>query len=216
MPVGDLPGWKQILAENFDRNARADQIAEKYGDSFRAYSDNKAYSAANLSVHDGSFDFTLDAENRKGAAGVFGPPDSVWGMQYGKYSIRFKAVGAVGNNAAIMWWPSSDIWGDGELDYPEGSLGGSIWVHHHEVGCADACYEAEDVNTGVLWTDWHTASTEWTPTSVKYYLDDQLLATFKTNVPTTDHRMTVQAWAKKKKLDSGHLLLDWVTIYSMD
>jgi hypothetical protein len=209
VPVGDLPGWKQTLAEDFTTAATSAQFDSTYAKSWCGYDDGTAgiYFKDVVSAHDGQLDFSLDGV--KGAAGSFGPPSTCWGKTYGRFSIRFKAVDGINNGTAMMLWPSSNVWGDGEIDYPEGSLNDTFSVFHHPMNCSD-CSSSDSLNTRTTFRDWHIATTEWLPTSVKYYLDGQLIKTVTHDVPTTDHRMTLQVAPVAPNAQPGHLLVDWV------
>ncbi len=212
-PVGDLPGWHQVLSEEFGGAATAATFDKTYANSWCGYNDGtggKYYKV--ISAHDGVMDITLDGT--KGAAGSFGPPDRCWGGIYGRYSIRFKADGAQGNGTAIMVWPSSNIWGDGEIDYPEGNFGDQLHVFHHPMNCTD-CSSSDGYATGAKFSDWHTATTEWTSASVKYYLDDVLIKTVTHDVPKTDHRYTLQVAPNASQVSAGHMLIDWVALYTV-
>jgi hypothetical protein len=54
---------------------------------------------------------------------------------YGRYSVRFKADSAMpGYGGVFQLWPSSQVWAEGEMDFPEGSYEGSLNLYHHRVG----------------------------------------------------------------------------------
>ena len=210
MPVGDLPGWKQVTAEDFLLTATPAQFGAAYANSWSPYDNGGKYFQSALSASNGMMAIALDGTT--GAAGVFGPKDSRWGHLYGRYSICFKAVAADGNGTAIMVWPSSDVWGDGEIDYPEGNFESTIEVFHHVVGCTD-CSAADGFNTGVSFRNWHVATTEWTPLSVKYYLDDKLIKTVTHDIPVKNHRFTIQMAPNAAVSKPGNFYIDWVTVY---
>ena len=181
-----------------------------------AYDDNSKYKQANLSASNGVMIVTLDGKT--GAAGVFAPSgcaNAYTGTTYGRYSIRFKAVDAAQNGTATMIWPVSDVWGDGEIDYPEGNFDGHIFVNHHGVGCGNACGAADPTDTGVTFVDWHVATAEWTPGKVVYYLDEKIVKTVTHDVPVTHHRFTMQAAANSSTAKPGQFLIDWVAVYAM-
>jgi hypothetical protein len=214
LPIGDLPGWKQTLAQDFATAATASSFGSTYAGSWCGYDDNAIYKKAYLSASGGSMVLTLTGS--AGAAGVFAPggcASAYTGTVYGRYSMRFKAVNAAGNGTATMIWPVSNIWGDGEIDYPEGNFDGNISVFHHGVGCGD-CSSADGLDTGVSFRDWHIATSEWSPGKVVYYLDGKVIKTVTHDVPTTPHRFTIQAAPVSPAAKSGELLIDWVAIYT--
>lgn len=202
-----------MLSEEFRTAAQPGSVLTTYAGSMDAYDDNPQYRQANLSVHDGLLDISLTRTT--GGAVVFGPPDSVWGRQYGKFEVRFKVEGGSGHGAAFMLWPTSDVWSEGEIDYPEGEFDDQIAVYHHPTPCdltdGDAvphCASSDNLGTGASWRDWHTATTEWVPGAVRYYLDGQLIKTVTHDVPTTKHRMTIQVAPVVANPQTGHLLID--------
>jgi len=208
MPVGNLPGWQQILAQDFLTTATSATFGTTYASSWTSYDDGGKYYQSTISAHDGEMDFTLDGV--KGAAGWFGPQNTI----YGKYSMCIKAVNASDNGTAIMVWPTGNIWGNGEIDYPEGNFQGTLGLFHHGINCTD-CSASDSYNTGVTWTDWHIVSTEWTSTSVKYYLDGSLIKTVTHDIPISNHRYTLQVAPNGPSPQSGHFLVDWVAVYSL-
>ncbi|TPG05091.1 glycoside hydrolase family 16 protein [Curtobacterium flaccumfaciens] len=212
-PVGDVGKFKQSFVENFSTAASANgPFAKTYKNSWQPYPDGTGgmyYSGSQVSARNGAMDVRLDGQH--GAAGTFGTPDGAWSHVGGKFSVRAKATGGDGNGAAFMLWPSSDVWSDGEIDYPEGNFDSEPMVHHHSMIRGQEA-TATSVGTGVDWRSWHTYSEEWIPgKSVTYSLDGKVIKTVTKNVPTTAHRYMFQVgdWGA-----SGHLYIDWVSTYT--
>ncbi|HEX8226929.1 MAG TPA: glycoside hydrolase family 16 protein [Candidatus Saccharimonadales bacterium] len=127
------------------------------------------------------------------------PIGNLLGQLYGRYSIRFKATAAAGQGTAMIVWPSSDIWSDGEIDYPEGNFDDTIHVYHHPTPCdmddikpPNHCGSPDSLGTRASWYQWHTATTEWTPTAIRYYLDGRIIKTVTHDIPKTTHHWTLQ------------------------
>ena len=212
LPQGNLNGWQQVTAEDFLTPATSAQFTTTYQNSWFPYDDGGKYYRSAVSADNGLMNITLNGLT--GAAGVFGPPSNRMGHMYGKYSICFKAVGADRNGTAIMVWPSSNVWGDGEVDYPEGNFDATLQVFQHGVGCTQ-CYAADGFNTGITWRDWHVASTEWTPSGVKYFLDGGLIKTVTHDIPINNHRFTIQMAPNDSNALTGNFYIDWVGMYAM-
>lgn len=226
------PGFTKVLAEDFTTAAAAGTAYTSYASVMAGYGDTATYRVGNVSVHDSYLDIALQSGTSllpgSGGVVVIGPAASRWGRLYGKFTVKFKATGASTTGAAFMLWPTSNKWSDGEIDYPEGSFGGSINLFHHPSPCypdqnapvAGMPYcgtNAASLDTKATWRDWHTASIEWTATALRYYLDDVLIKTVRDNLPVGNHRWTIQA-ADPQKLntgEAGHLLIDWVRIDSV-
>lgn len=220
MPVGNLPGFTQILAQDFNTTATSTAFTATYANSWCPYDDGGQYYRSQVSGHDGIMDITLDGT--KGAAGVFGPPGKCWSNLYGRFSMRMRVLGGADNGTAVMLWPTSDKWTDGEIDYPEASnFTDTIHVYHHPTPCDDNdtvppphCGSFDGLDTGARWNVWHTFAIEWTPASVKYYLDNALIKTVTHDIPTTNHRYTIQVAPTGSSPQPGNMQIDWVTMYS--
>jgi hypothetical protein len=117
LPKGNLTFWTQVLAEDFLTDAPVGQFQSTYSQSWCGYSDSgKYWNNFILSAKNGLMLWNLSAATQRGGAGSFGPPHSCWGARYGKYSMRVRAINATGWGTAVMIWPSSDVWQDGEID----------------------------------------------------------------------------------------------------
>jgi hypothetical protein len=217
MPIGDLPGWKQTVAEDFTTTAPAglgaNGFKQVYVANWCGYNEGQSgyYNNEVISAHDGVMDFTLDGV--KGAAGAFGS-NGTCGQLYGRFSMRFKAVNAGSYGTAIMVWPNNNTWGNGEVDYPEGNFDTNFNINQHGINCTNCSANIATLKTGATFATWHTATTEWLPTGVKYYLDGALIKTVSTSVPVNNHRYTIQMAPTHTPVTSGHFLIDWVSIYA--
>lgn len=233
MPVGDLPGWKQTGAQDFTTPARLGRVGEVYGSDMRGYHDLEDTSGEGLytpdsvlSVKDGKLDYHLHTKGgipRVASIVPFGYA----GQTYARYSIRFRSDTLPGYKIAFMLWPSSDDWIEGEIDWPEGELDGKMYgvsaikdstlKGPARFDPSTRYYSRTDA------TDWHVATTEWTPGKVKWFWDGELVGetTMPKGVPTTNMRLTLQAetkdgadWSSPKPETSGHLEVDWVVQYA--
>jgi hypothetical protein len=231
MPVGDQPGWKQNYTQDFNTPAPTGQVGNVYGDPMSGYdgfndtSGHGTYAPKKvLSVSNGSLNYNLHSEN--GRPLVAAPTmNNYKGQTYGKYSVRFRSDSLPGYKIAFLLWPSSDNWNEGEIDWPEGNLDtgkmrpasavpGSLtsnWTMTFEPG--------QESFAPTTASDWHVATTEWTPNGVKWYWDGQLVASTTKAVPKTDFRWTLQAETEingkvPASSTAGNLQVDWVTSYS--
>lgn len=212
-PVGNVGQFRQTFVENFSKDASANgPFATTYANSWQPYIDGTGgmyWSGQQISAANGLMDVRLDGKH--GSAGAFGPPSTAWAQVGGKFSVRAKATGGDGNGAAFILWPSSDVWSDGEIDYPEANFESEPMLHQHSMVPGQEP-NAISMGTGVTWRDWHTYSVEWIPgKSVTYLVDGRILRTITTGVPTSPHRYMFQVgnWGAP-----GHLLIDWVSTYT--
>ena len=231
MPVGNLNGWKQSYTQDFTTDAAKGRVGNVYGADMRGYSGfsdtskNGTYAPDKvLSVSNGILDFHVRTENGKRL--VASPiPMGYDGQTYGRYSVRFRTDNANGYKIAFLLWPSSDTWNDGEIDWPEGNLGGKMYPASAKKGSyrngAMTFDPPARVSSPTDSTGWHTATTEWTPGSVKWYWDNTLIGqtTDPAGVPTKPMRWTLQAETSTdgtvpSSSTSGHIQVDWLTAYA--
>jgi len=223
MPSGDLPGWRQGFAEDFDVDAPLGSFpGSAYRDRWTGYEGLPDTSGAGrysnervVSVHDGVLDMHLRTED--GVPLVAAPTPLVggsWGGQtYGRYSVRFRADAVEGYKTAWLLWPDSDKWADGEIDFPEGPLDGSMYAANLCVGHAGTfCYKSDDLAT---FTAWHVATIEWTPDAVTFYLDGQKVGSSDSSPRKPMHWIlqTETDHGRPPASSSGHVEVDWVTVY---
>lgn len=227
-PTATVSGFTPYFVENFDTAAAAGtgtgQFTSAYANSWTPYTASGTMQPQQMiSAHDGVMDIAMDGT--RGSAGWWGPPATSQNRVGGRFSMRAKCIGAYNNGPAVMIWPSSDVWADGEIDFPESiSYNGGTqgfqdapWIHHHKM-VAGQEGQAQDVALGVSWRDWHVYTCEWYPPgkgpnpstgTVIYYVDGTEVYRTTTDVPTTAHRYTVQVGDYGA---SGNMYIDWVRI----
>jgi hypothetical protein len=214
-PSSSVGPFKETFVQNFSTDASAyGQFAQTYANSWQPYADGTSgiyWSSSQVSAHDGLMDVSLDGSH--GAAGTFGTTSGAYSHTGGMFSVRAKATGGVGNGAAFMLWPSSNVWSDGEIDYPESNFEASPMLHQHSMTPGQEANNTA-LSTGVSWRNWHTYSVQWIPgRSVTYLLDGKVIDTITHDVPTTPHRYMFQVgnWGA-----TGHLFIDWVATYDYE
>ncbi|MHA7264671.1 glycoside hydrolase family 16 protein [Arthrobacter sp. TMN-37] len=238
MPVGDLPGWKQIFTEDFTDGDVAiggfpgEIYSAKWSENyFDGTPDTGAkvrqtksgyYPSKVLSVHDGLLDWYLHSENgvSMGAAPSpkFGPSSErpFNSQTYGRYAVRFKTDSLRGFKLAWLLWPDSKRWPqDGEINHPEGDLSTHIYAAMHGIGETDN--KVDRFPTETSFTSWHTAVTEWSPGRVEFFLDGQSIGVSTSNTPNKPMHYILQTESCTRRCPSpeasGHVYLDWVAIW---
>lgn len=223
MPVGNLPGFKQIFTDDFTTNLSRGSFPGSYRNKWASYDGHGdtqgggVYNSDIISMNNGVMDLYLNKQNGKGQVAAPVPlVNGEWNSQtYGKYTVRFKADAIPGYRTAWLLWPSSGRWSEGEIDFPEGALTGQIMGFNH-------CVNNPAVNcaytfTGAKFTSWHTASVEWTPAGVKMFLDGKQVMNSTGAIPKTPMRWVLQTESStsdtSKMTTPGHLQIDWVTMY---
>ncbi|HET9518624.1 MAG TPA: glycoside hydrolase family 16 protein, partial [Actinoplanes sp.] len=226
MPVGDLPGWRQIFADNFATDvplgsfpARVAHKWDAYPDGWRDTSKNGTYMPSKvISVRNGVMDLHLRTENGRRLVAAPTPKPASRGQLYGRYAVRFKADPVAGYKVAWLLWPLSEQWSEGEIDFPEGNLNSRIWgfMHHRGDPLAKHSYR-----TKATFASWHTAVIEWTPEHVKFILDGTTVGTTtdRSTIPNKPMRWVLQTetvldGTVPRATATGHVLIDWVAMYS--
>jgi len=223
MPVGDLPGWKQVFTDDFTADAAQGSFQRVYGTKWSTYHNfadtwgNGWYDRNYISAQNGVLDFDLKTVNGKPVS--FAPAPIVtkaWqGQTYGRFTARFRADALPGYKTAWLLWPDSNNWNEGEVDFPEGGLDEEIFGFNHCVGTPSKnCFW---VNSKQRYTDWHTVTIEWAPNRLTYIMDGKVLGTTTTSVPTTPMHWILQTETEDKKPAAdvaGHLQVDWVAVYT--
>jgi hypothetical protein len=222
-PRGNLPGWTQTYVEDFNTDVATGSFPGAYTDHWYAYSDGIKDTSKNgtympskvLSVHDGVLDYSVRTEG--GTHMVSAPVvKDTYGQVYGRYSVRFRSDNLPGYKNAWLLWPDSDRWpADGEIDFPEGDLNGTINAFSHY---ASAGGGQDQFGSGASFSAWHTATIEWVPGKVSFALDGKTLGSSTQNVPTTAMHWVLQtetalSGAAPAAGVAGHVLVDWVALY---
>jgi hypothetical protein len=161
MPQGDLPGWRQIFADDFADDAPVGQFTDVYGARWSPYPDGWANTAGyaamsryypsrvvsaqggllKLDLHSEFLTASdLEAADQTGSPGVYALTAALQPAEagvpinqvYGKYTIRFRVDPVPGFYSAWLLWPQSENWPyDGEISFPEGSLDEGICAFLH-------------------------------------------------------------------------------------
>ncbi|MBA3330115.1 MAG: glycoside hydrolase family 16 protein [Actinobacteria bacterium] len=232
MPVGNLPGWRQIFTDDFTRTVPLGSFPGAVSSTWGAYPypwrdsprNGRYHPGKTVSWHDGMADIWLRTENGEHLVAALAPkingPNGSAGQLYGRYAIRFQAESFPGYKAAWLLWPTSEIWPrDGEIDFPEGSFDGLIDAFMHRRGATSG--GDQDVHpAGVPFASaWHTAVIEWSPGRVKFFLDGRLVGSSASRVPNRPMRWVIQNETENTSTpppdwSQGHVFIDWVAVYA--
>jgi beta-glucanase (GH16 family) len=223
--------WTSIFRDDFDWVAAEGQFPAITSGRWSAYphgwldtSDNGTYDPAIVSVHDGVLDKHLRYQDGEFKVAAITPRwlnssgASTAYQTYGRYEVRFRADPVVGYKTAWLLWPQSETWPrDGEIDFPEGSLTGSICAFMHHQGATSGS-DQDAFCTSTTYADWHTAVIEWEPNRVGFYLDGALIGESTQRIPNTPMRWVIQTETKIQTTPpptsaQGHVYLDYVEVW---
>lgn len=233
MPSRDLAGWRQIFAEDFKTDAAAGEFpGAHYGANWDIYQDGwwdvthrSRHSRSILSIDGGilNWDFHADAEgvplNAVPQPRLNGPgTDPYRGITYGRFSVRLRTIKpANGYGAVFLIWPDNDNWpNEGEINFPGGELNMPI---EYTIIRADPVLEVFGHRSDKDFTQWHTATFEWRPGSVKFFVDGEYLGEETDRVPSTPMHWllqtgTIEAQPAPDPTVTGNLQVDWAAAWA--
>lgn len=241
IPNGNLPGWTHVYSEDFTTPAAVGQIEAVYGQGIRGYADGSLDTETKTDATNRGWYYPSKVLSAlQGVAGANGilrawiHTEAIGGTQthlvaaptpgpnnltYARYSVRMRYPSLPNYKAAFLLWPTSEIWGEGEIDYPEGTMSGSMAINHHALGASPGNVPYPmDVDTAP--DEWHTYTIEWYPGVVRYFLDDVKMLTATRDVPTVPHRWVLQmettigSPSPPPDAQNGNVDVDWVAIHT--
>lgn len=132
-------------------------------------------------------------------------PRKCMDQQYGKFSERFRVTRADdGFKAAHLFYQSGQ-----EIDFPENDFGGTISAYTHP--------QEGNFSTNSAWFNVsHTASMEWTPSLVKFYLDGKKIGQSSTSMPAASWILQNESSIEgpyASRGNHGTIESTWVTCY---
>jgi beta-glucanase (GH16 family) len=231
LPTGDLPGWHQVFTDDFTTNVPLGSFPKAVSDKWTSYDGfqdtygNGTYSPGKvISVSGGLMNMHLHTENGVHLVAapvpiIPGHTSAYQGLTYGRFAVRFRAdhpANLAGYKTAWLLWPDSDFWPEGEIDFPEAGLNGSINAFMHHKGDPQA-QETYPIRT--TYGSWHTAVIEWTPQSVTFKLDNKVIGkdTHTDLLPSTPMHWVLQTETLPtgpSDTATGNVQIDWVAIWS--
>ena len=230
MPVGDLPGWRQIFTDDFTTNVPLGQFPGAVSEKWTAYrypwKGTPTWATYDpqrtTSFHDGLMDIWIHTVNGEHLIAANEPkingPSAGRSQLYGRYAIRFRADSFGYYKASWLLWPQSGVWPrDGEIDFPEGEFDGRMSAFMHR---QDGTWggDQDAYASGVTWTSWHTAVIEWLPSRCTFILDGRVIGQSTSRIPNTPMRYVIQNGGRfdtGEAPDSvqGHIYIDWIAVY---
>lgn len=220
-------GWRRVYREDFTTDAALGQVAQTYGPELNGYHDGTPttwrnggcwYPSKTLSVHDGYLDTYLHAESGLANGCTYlssAPVPYGWHRQvYGQFTVRMRADALAGYKTAFLLWPESNVWGEGEINFPEANLldPATGAVHHLSPQDPNGFTRVEAVATQ---TAWHDYTIQWLPGHVRMLVDGVLLRDFTADIPSTPHYWVLQTetdFETPGRAAAGHVLVDSVTV----
>ena len=219
MPLGNLPHWRQVLAQDFRGTALPrgwEAYAGRPGGNRNAWWDPSEVRLRGGDLH-------LHGTWRRGRFVTGGVMATGLEMAYGKYEVRFRVDRAHGVKYALLLWPSRGTWPQaGEIDFAEDGGG-------HRAGTTATLHYGRG-NTQVQrrlradFSVFQTVGVEWSPGRLVYTLNGRPWASVSSpHVPRGPMRLALQleagpgSWwapAPSSSTPQGmNLVVDWVVAY---
>jgi hypothetical protein len=248
VPIGSQPGWQQVFYDDFTNESVSlgqfsncgtspevctglpSALQSKWWDYPDTWPDTantcEYYPSQTMSVAGNIMNmFIHTASNGTCMTAVPEPlipgASSSNGQLYGMYSVRMKSDPVAGYKTAFLLWPDSESWPqDGEIDFPEGDVDGTVGAYMHHQGATSGSQQ-DGYSSTTTYTSWHTYTIEWTPSYVKFLIDGQVIgdSTDTSNIPDTPMHWVLQtesdlSGVKPAASASGNLQIAWVAIWS--
>jgi hypothetical protein len=230
MPVGDLPGWRQVFTEDFLMPVGEGSFpGSAYGGKWKVYDDgtrdtagqhegtnSRYYPSRVVSVANGILRKRLHTEDGIAMSAAILP--QAGDFTHGRFSVRFRADEIAGYKVAWLLWPTSGTWPqDGEVDFPESSLDGEITAFMHRFGASNGG-DQDVFQTSARFNNWHTATIEWTPDRITFILDGAVIGESTERLPANDMYWVLQTESclgncQPAPWVEGTLEIDWVVAY---
>lgn len=224
MPVGSLPGWKQVFTDDFDRTS----LGPKW-DAYTGQPDGDPggyFDPSRIRVGGGVLTIGAWPDPARGGIYVTGGVSNrnTVAETYGRYDIRFRMDQGQGVAYALLLWPANNDYPP-EIDIAEdnGRDRRTMYANVHPAG-------GNPIQSmiGGDFSQWHTAGVQWTPGAVVFTLDGQPWSSVTGgNVPTEPMALALQtqAWycghtweacPNSSTPPRVNLLVDWVVGYQQD
>jgi hypothetical protein len=239
MPYGDLPGWRQLFAEDFTAPVALGSFpasaSSQWGaypwpwkdtSGFGRYAPKRTVSVANgvlsANIHTGAGEdgasYPLVAALTPKLQGT-----AEHGVTYGRFAVRFRADLLPGYKVAWLLWPDSDNQrSDGEIDFPEMNLDSpNVYGFMHR---RDASSGSDQMWAKVPMDvrQWHTAVIEWSPNKLVFLLDGVEIGRTTERVPDGPMHWVLQTETALHTSSApssqvrGNVQIDWVAAWAYD
>ena len=197
MPVGNIPGWHQVFADDFKGTAL--NTSNWYPYAGRPGSDPVGWWDPSHVIVRGC-ELTL-----RGYRGAPGKPGlfvtggigmtNAHAQTFGKYLVRIRADSGDGISAIALLWPRANVWPP-EIDFDEDGGGDRTHISatlHCGPNGRDDCQVQRSLS-GYDFSQWHTLGVEWTRGKLVYTIDGTVWATvIDPRVPAIPMVLDIQA-----------------------
>jgi beta-glucanase (GH16 family) len=224
MPVGNIPGWRQVFTDNF--NGRTLNHSKWFSYSGTPGGDPVGwFDPRHVTVSNGMLEISAYRDRRDQGQWATGGVSSSAGLvqTYGKYLVRFRLDAGVGVTFAALLWPADDSWPP-EIDFSEGNGSGNLGTFatlHYGRQNNRSSSPLPHLNLG----QWHTLGVQWTPGELQYTVDGRVWKTMQSkSVPAIPMVLDLQtqtwpcgSWAHCTDASTPpvvRMYVDWAVAYA--
>jgi beta-glucanase (GH16 family) len=226
MPTGNIPGWRQVLADDFSGSSLNSAKWYPYGSSEPGGDPGAWFLPSHVSVSGGDLVISTYRDPAAGGLWTSGGVTSEPGLlqTYGKYLVRFRFPPGHGIAHGLMLLPANGAWPP-EIDFSEDN------GQERNIDTATLHYGAqntmEHATVATDLTQWHTLGLEWTKEKLVYTVDGREWGRMEgSNVPSIPMVLALetQAWScgvngweacpDASTPASVNLYVDWVVAYA--
>lgn len=154
--------WTLVEADDFDASSLDTSKWGVY--SSPGTNGNGTFSPTNILVTNGELQI-------RGLGDTGGGLAMSKGQTYGRWETRMKLDVGKGYAPAVMLWPDSDVWADGEIDFFETRNGaantGTVTVHKP----GNPTNNSQQLTYDITPNEWHVWAVEWLPSRLTFYVD---------------------------------------------
>jgi hypothetical protein len=210
-PSPSYPGFSAspIFTEDFTKDCAEGTFLANYGAKWALYNDgwqdtskHGRYNTKIVSVSNGQAIVRMYTSSTPDSGGVYRP--QVCALQpkingttdrnqlYGRYEYRIRADAVDGYKVAWLLWPKSEVWPrDGEIDFPEADLQGTVSAFmHRQNGTSGG--DQDHFGSSTTLRDFHTYAIEWKPGSCEFFIDGRSIGKSTSRIPNTPMRFVCQ------------------------
>lgn len=223
MPVGDLPGWHQVFADNF--GGALDPSTWRFYSGQVGGDPGGWFEPSHVTVSNGMLVISGYRDPADGGRWATGGVSTAPGFvqTYGKYLVQFRLDRGPGIAHALVLTPANGSWPP-EIDFSEDN---GTWRHTTQ---ATLHYGATDSTISkrlsVDLMQWNTLGVEWTPGIIRFTVDGRVWFTITGNaVPTVPMALALQtqAWPcvgtwgtcpDASTPPAVRMYVDWVVAYA--
>ena len=195
MPVGNIPGWTQVFADNF--TSSTDACWGKYRGTPPS-SPTALWEPSHVVFTGGMAELQSYDDPAFGGAMTTGGMSSAPCLvqQYGKYEVRFRMDKAPGVKYAILLWPQSGNWPcAGEIDFGEDGGGDRSSTTLTDIYCdsSGGKQQLPQLRLNADFSQWQTLGIEWTAGKIVWTLNGQNVGEIdSSHVPADPMELDIQ------------------------